>query len=188
MEDIKQFGFEFLEANLTINNCLDILKLSVLYHYPPSSTTTHSFITQNFVEIAQTDAFKNISNEALTPLIAKLETTQVQQPSIFNAILSWTRQVEDRKRNFPALFLHLNLKKFSLQFLEEVVAKEPMVLQSVECMKAVMSGVFAKLKVDDFQSSKILCVNGHSKSVFEVYSIEKNTKIYPPVPNTPNRH
>ena len=186
MEDVKKFCFEFLESNVTIDNCLEILKLCTLYHCTSNLNTTNKFISENFQQIARTEVFKSINKDAVNSLIAKLDFTKVQQSSAFNAILNWTQHDESRKAEFTQLFLQLDLQKIPFRFLKEVVSEEPLVKSNTVCLNAVLSSVFAVVMVDEF---KILCVNGCSKSVFEVYSSTGDiSKTYPSVPNQPKKN
>ena len=48
MENVKQFCFEFLEDNLNINNCLEMVNLSTRYNCPSSLEKTYELIGKNF--------------------------------------------------------------------------------------------------------------------------------------------
>ena len=190
MDDVKQFCFEFLEENLTVENCLEMLLFATQYNCPSALKTTYKLIGDNFDQIAQTNNFKDLSKPALECLISELIFSKVSPSTVCNSILSWTQQKESRKESFPELFLRLNLKALSLQFLEEVGSREPLIKDNNDCLNAVMLSIFAKLKVNDSNLLKILCVNGvNDYSVSEVYSSTGDTKrIYPQVPNKPQEH
>jgi len=188
MEDVKLFCFKFLENNLNIDNCLEIIKLSTQYNFPLSLKKAYLYVADNFDQVAQTDTFKILSKPNLVSLISELNSSMVKQSSVYNAILSWTHQNESRKVDFTGLFLHLDLKSISKQFLQKVVSKEPLVEQNIDCLKALLSSVFAKLDDDDESKfMKILCVDGcDPRSVFKVYSGSGDiSKAYPPVPTQP---
>ena len=187
MEDTKEFCFEFLESIVTIDNCIEIVKTFKMYHNGSGLKATYKFISENFDELAQTDAIKILSKDALTSLISKIDLSKFQHPSVYKAIVNWTQHEESRKADFAQLFLELDLQQFSLKFLD-LVTKEPLVKSNLSCLNAVITTVFEKLKPDSLQNpSKILCVNGlDPKSVLKVYSI--TSKVYPQVPNKPNCH
>ena len=71
MEDVKQFCFEFLEASLTIDNCIEIVKASTMYHNASGVKTTYDFISENFDELAQTDAIISLSKHALMTFVSR---------------------------------------------------------------------------------------------------------------------
>jgi len=72
MKDVKLFCFEFLEANLNIDNCLEIIKLSTQYSFSSSLKMAYSFVAKNFDQVAQTDIFKSLSKPNLLLLISEL--------------------------------------------------------------------------------------------------------------------
>jgi len=171
MEDVKLFCFEFLEDNLDIDNCLEILKLSTQYNFPSSSLKmVYRFVADNFVKVTQTDIFKTLSKPNLIILLSELNSSMVKQSLVYNAIVSWTHQDESRKVDFTELFLHLDLKSLSRNFLQEVVSKDD--------------------DDEELKCTKILCVNGcDPQSIFEVYSSSGDiSKAYPPVSNKPQYH
>jgi len=79
-----------------------------------------------------------------------------------------------------------------IEFLDDVVAKEPLVKENLECLRIVLSSIFAKLKCesrDESKSTNILCVNYVDESVFEDYGGTGDTdKTYPDVPDMIVRH
>ena len=139
MEDVKRFCFDFLESASTVDNCIDIYKLSTLYRNPSDMEKTYHFISNNFDEIASSGKFNQISKDDFLNLITKFDSSIVPQLSIYKAIISWARQDANRKNDFPVLFLSLNLDEIPVQFLEKVVAKDPMIQKSHMCLNAVMS-------------------------------------------------
>ena len=189
MDNVKQYCFEFLEENLTVQNCLKIVMFATDYNWPSALKTTYELIGDNFDQIVYTDNFKDLSKAALECLISEPISTKVPPSSLYNSILSWTQQKESRKVDFAKLFLRLDFKALSLSFLEEMVSKEPLVKENVDCVNAVMLSIFAKLKVDDSKQLKILCVNGiNDFTVFEVYNSTGDiSKVYPQVLTKPRQ-
>jgi len=190
IEDVKLFCFEFLKDNMSINNCLEVIKLSSQYNSPLLRKAIHSFVADNFDQVTQTISFKNFPKPNMLSLISELDSEKVDQQSLYRSILNWTQEDEGRKVDFVELFVHLDLQKLSIKFLEDVVAKEPLVKENLECLRIVLSSIFAKLKCesrDESKCTKILCVN--DQSVFEVYgSTGKVDKSYPTVPIKPTTH
>ena len=191
MEDVKQFCFEFLEDNLSIDNCLEMVNLSKLYNCPTSLEKTYKLISKNLDLIVQTDTFKQqLGKSNLVSLISNLDSSVVKQSSVYNAILSWTHEDESRKIDFTELFRFVNLPSLSIKFLENVVSQEPLVKENNDCLNALTLGIFARLKSDRQKVYKILCVNGYRQYlVSEIYSSTGITsQLYPAVPNHPQNH
>ena len=194
MEDIKRFCFEFLESSLTVDTCIMVFQASFLYWNPSYLTETYHLIGENFDYVIETENFKNLTEDEFSTLLPKLDPRKVQDQSIYFAVINWTRQDESRKQDFPSLFLNLKLSKLPTQFLEKVVAEEPLVKNDTACLNAVISCIFRRLRVsklneededevtnfnDDLEiaESRILCIGGFGKkSVLEVYSTTGNCK------------
>ena len=191
MEDVKQFCFESLDDNLSIDNCLEMVNLSTLYNCPSSLEKTYKLISKNLDLIVQTDAFKQqLDKSNLVSLISNFDSSVVKQSSVYNAILSWTQEDERRKIDFNKLFRFVNLPSLSIKFLEEVAYKEPLVKENNDCLNALSLGSFARLKSDRQKVDKILCVNGYCQYlVSKIYSCTGITsQLYPAVPNNPQNH
>ena len=73
------------------------------------------------------------------------------------------------KVDFVELFLFIKLPSLSIQLLNDVVSKEPLVRVNNDCLNALTGGIIAKFQVDHPKVSQILCVSGYGKHlVFEV--------------------
>ena len=210
MEDVKRFCFDFLEAASSVDNCIDIYKLSTLYRNPSHMEKIYHLISNNFDEISSSGKFNQISKDDFLNLITKFDTSIVQQSSIYKAIISWVRQDTNRKNDFPVLFLSLNLDKIPVQFLEKVVAKDQMVQKSHWCLNAVMSSIFKKLEVsrsstsnptseikpsasEDYKSTRnsacvprkefmILRIGGREKKVSQIFNASVTKTKFPDLP------
>ena len=187
MEDVKLFCFEFLDDNLSIDDCLEMVNLSIQYNCPSSLKNIYQFISENFDQLAI--ALKHLPKASLVSLLSNIDMSKIKQSSVYNAILSWTQEDESRKADFAELFVFIKLPLLSIQFLEKVVSQEPQVRRNTDCLNALTSGIFEKLNSDLPKCNRILCVNGcNPKSVFEVYRLRDITMAYPSVPDEPRSH
>ena len=109
MEDVIEFCFEFLESTMTIDNCIEIVKVSTIYHNALDLKTTYKFISENFDKLAKTDAIKSLSKDVLMKLLGKIDFSKYRQSSLYDAIINWTQHDESRKNEFAQLFFELDL-------------------------------------------------------------------------------
>ena len=192
VDDVKQMCFDFMESSLTIESCLDIVKACVLYNNPSPLQQTYRFISTNFDEIVKSDNFKQLSNQELTSLLTNLDRDIVQEISLYTATINWVKHDQNHEKQFPSLFLSLNLKNIPFQFLANVIAKETLITTDMVCLNAVVS-CFADAANKSSQEEKlsaILCVGGlDQKSVVEVYNcLNKSSVSYPDLPNNLSLH
>ena len=195
MEDVKRFCFDFFESALTVDNCIDIIQASSLYRNPSRLKETYRLISNNFDLIVQGKKFENLSQSNLISLFQNLNPQTVQESLIYSAIIKWVQRDESREQNFTTLFLHLKLHQIPMQYLEEVVMKEPLVRNNSICLNAVIACFFQKFRdftlndaavpVDRITNSRILCIGGFKKkSVLEIYntSEQETYQGYPELP------
>ena len=185
VDDIKNMCFDFMETSLTVDNCLNVLKASVLYN-TPSLQKTYQYISDNFDEIVQGDNFKQLSKDELLSLFTNVDRKPVQEMLLYTAVIDWIKYDQKREVEFATLFLNLNLNEFPSKFVASRIAEEPLIKDSKECLNAVVtyySDKERKVKADS-QLSKVLCVGGdESKSVSEVYSAcGDSLNSYPDLP------
>ena len=196
---IKEFCFDFLERDLTVENCLDIWKISNLYNNPSTLKQTYQYICEHFLEIAQKKSFKTLSIIELKLLISSLDRNKVEEMSIYKAILNWVKHDDNRKSDFPDLFEKINFHKLSPGFVAKEVAKESLVKSDLSCSNTVMLYFASRVSRSEIRNdsggspnpnetktnqSKIFRIGGvGSKSVEEVYNISgKPAVVYPDLP------
>ena len=139
IDDVKEFCFEFLKQALTVENCLEIWKVSNLYSNLSTLQQTYQYICEHFLEIVLEDSFKNLSISALNSLISRLDRNKVEEISVYKAILNWVQYDDNRKPDFPELFEKIDLSKVPTDFVAKEVAEETSVKNDLNCSNAVMS-------------------------------------------------
>ena len=199
LQDVKDFCIEYLKARLSSTNCLDALAAYRLYMSDLSPDHVYLFISKNFNAVFHQEKFKNVATNDFATLIENLSKTKdVNQESLFLAIISWVEHNEEtRKDQFPLLFDSLDLSQISSAFLDNVVSNCPLVEQNVKCLKLVVKALANKLKKTEMnqnlfpkEKEKILCLGGIDRSsVIEVYNIfGKAESAYPNLPATLSWH
>ena len=173
VDDVKEMCFNFMETSLTVDNCLDVVKASILYNNP-SLQQTYQYISDNFDEIVQGDNFKQLSKDELLSLFTNVDRNKVQEMSMYTVVIDWIKHDQNRVAEFSSLFLTLDLKKFPSEFVANTIAEEPLVKGNIECLNAVVfyyTDRERNLKTNS-KATKILCVGGRcTSSVSEVYSV-----------------
>ena len=209
IDEVKVFCFEFLEQALTVENCLEIAKISTLYDNPPAlQLTTFQYICEHFLEIVQEKDFLTLSKTDLNSLISKLDKNKVQETSVSKAILKWVQYDDNRKSDFPELFEKIDLNKLPSDFVADEVAEQTLVKSDLNCSKAVMLYFASKAKSSKTKTEAeqdqttphlksamktgwgIIHKGGKSdQSLAEVDNISSKPKVvYPNLPYKVSRH
>jgi len=169
VNDVTKMCFDFMESLLTVDCCLEVVKVSFFYNNPVSLQQTYRFISDNFDEIAQSDNFKNLSKNELIFLFPNVNRVTVQETSLSTAFIEWIKHNLNRETDF-SLFSNLDFQKFSSDFIATITKEPAFAKETNDCLKAVVS--FLSRNANAEKESKILCLGGlYQKSVSEVYNI-----------------
>ena len=186
VDEVKKMCFDYLETSLTVDNCIDTVKASVLYNNPSPHSRIYQFISENFDETVKTENFKNLSKQDLIQLMENLDRNKVLESSVYTAIINWVQNQQNRNAEFSSLFLLLDLQKLSSNFILDTIAEVPLVQASNSCLNAVLSCLKTKnAQQQQSKASKILCVGRtKNKTLIEIHNgVVKSQSRYPYLPH-----
>ena len=191
MEEIKQFCADFLESILSPDNCQAILMSANRYQLESLQKLIYEMITLKFDEFIETEDFKLFTKTDLTSCLTKLNKHQVNESSVFTAIVTWTNyDKQNRKDAFLEIFRLVNLEELTPASLQNVVAVEDLVRQNLDCSNIVITALVKSLTKSsadpNLNVSKILSIGGEytSGKVIEVFNRDNQPAvIYPDAPS-----
>ena len=187
LDSLKHFCFEFLESELTAENCLKLICASILYKPGSCLDKAYQLLIENVEEISQTEMFQDFFKTDLIIILEKMEKNPSNEEAKYTAITNWVKSDrETRSKDFPQLFQSIDLNKVRFEFLKNVVTTDSLVKDHVSCVKAVLASRMSKLSevTSNETGCKILCIVGNkSKQVFEFSdSFRKSDRTYPQLP------
>ena len=189
MNEVCEFCFSYLKTNITLENWTAILSALILYENESLLEQVHQFVSKNFFDVSHSTQFKEISTKDLMSVFEHLNRAIVKESAIYEATITWIRQDEaNRKCELPRLLSLINLHQVSCEFLENVVATDPLVKENNECLSAVMvvlAGQLKNMRLKE-KNSKIISIGGfYTRSkVFEVYNVHgMSNSVYPDLPD-----
>ena len=191
MEEVKQFCVDFLESILSPENCLAILTSANRYQLQSVQKLIYEMISLKFDEFIETKDFKLFTKTDLISCLTKLNKHEVNESSVFTAIVTWTNyDKQNRKDAFLEIFRLVNLEELTPAFLQNVVAFEDLVRQNLDCSNIVMTALVKSLTKSladpDLNVSKILSIGGTYTpgKVIEVFNHKNQPAvIYPDAPS-----
>ena len=191
MEEVKQFCVDFLESILTPDNCHAILMSANRFQLESLQKQIYEMISLKFDAFIETEDFKLFAKTDLISCLTKLNKHQVNESSIFTAIVTWTNyDKQNRKDAFLEIFRLINLEELTPAFLQNVVAFEDLVRQNLDCSNIVMTALVKSLTKSladpDLNVSKILSIGGTYTpgKVIEVFNRDNQPAvIYPDAPS-----
>ena len=188
MSNVCQFCFDFLEVIISIENWFPIFSTLHLYENDLVLKQLYQFIWANFDNIAESEIFKALTLQDLTLTVKILNRKVVKETSIYAAIRSWIRHDESNRKNaIRELLLLIDLHQLPNDFLEDVVATDPLVKDDNECLKSVTSAITKQFKEmrQKERGSKLISVGGddNPSKVMEIYNFFGCAKsVYPDLP------
>ena len=136
LDEVKQFCFEYLEANeIELDNALDIFKMVSKHKESTLHEKVKKYICINFNKISKTEKFKDLSKEDLILCISIVDRLHANEASIYQAVVTWTRHIEVRATEFPQLLEMIKLKHMSVDLLEKIILDENLVANNPQCRK-----------------------------------------------------
>ena len=188
MDDLKQYCFEFLESNITSDNCFTVFDASILYENESLQNKVYDQINKNFDTVVKKEEFKNLSMDKFFFCLSNINRNFVGETSIYNAIIAWTNHdLENRESEFAEFFQLIALDRLSLDFLVNVALNENLIEQNIFCfnkLKSTLSKQITKMNSTE-SGSKILSLGGLKtlSKVIKVYEHQAENIIeYPDLP------
>ena len=187
IDDVKAFCFDYLMDRITSDNWYAVETAAKLYRSDQLQKYVNQFIADNFENIIKSNEFKAFLKDDLTSFVRNLNRNQVNESSIYKAIVNWIKyNEEERKKEFPDLFQLIELDILPSNCLLNI-SLENLVQENAACAKSVFL-LFSKLikeKEIKENESKILMIGGEEsrEKVTEIFSSNSTEpKSYPNLP------
>jgi len=184
LEDVKKYCFEFLISILSPETWFAIFSASVLYNNEYFKHHLHQYLSRNFDEISLSADFKTLSKKALATFVGNLDRNEVEETSVYQALITWTKFGEDnRKTELPNLLQSVKFENISEKFCGEIISQEDLITNNHQCMKVVFQGFSQKLNVISKRDEKftLICLSKNQSFellILNLYKQEmKNTNI-----------
>ena len=162
---LKSFSSNFILDNLSLSNCIVAYYFASKYQWEQLMEGTRAYIQSNFLSVAETEGFLDLSCEQVKEWISSDEIIVDAEENVFEVVLRWSERSEGRKReNFRDLFRHIRFVHMSRDYLFQVVLSHPMVRDNVECSSAVlnaMKSAFDGTEDSLFSQSPRNCLKTH---------------------------
>lgn len=95
--EVLHFCSQYLKDEMTIENCLHFLKMAELYDLAGCKRETKAFILENFIPVAQSDDFKDLSLEMFCDFLADDRLRALSELDVFRVALKWLKKHPERE-------------------------------------------------------------------------------------------
>lgn len=131
----------YLQQQLDATNCLGICEFGEQQGLLGVATKAWAFLRENFEAVAREDEFLQLPRDRLAACLAS-DLLQVQpEQSRLEALLRWVRHdAQARATHLPELLGLVRLEAVPRPCVQQLLATEPLILQSEACQAALSRG------------------------------------------------
>ena len=166
---LKSFLSNFILENLSLSNCIVAYYFASKYQWEQLVRGTRAYILLNFLSVAETEGFLDLSCEQVKEWISSDEIIVDAEENVFEVVLRWSERGESRKRdNFRDLFRLIRFVHMSRDYLFRVILSHPLVRNNVECSSVALNAMKSAFDGTDdslFSQSPRNCLKTHEDAI-----------------------
>uniref|UniRef100_A0A8C4EHZ1 BTB domain-containing protein n=1 Tax=Dicentrarchus labrax TaxID=13489 RepID=A0A8C4EHZ1_DICLA len=149
VKGIIQTCSDFLEQQLSAQNCIGIWWFTDVYYNPELRHKAYFFMMNHFEDVAATsEEFLQLSAQELAKIIEKDQLNVKKEKRVFEAILRWISYVPEERSEYISLLLpNVRLALMSPEYIIDKVADNELVKASEECRPILLKTMEAMLDI-----------------------------------------
>ncbi|RVE70271.1 hypothetical protein OJAV_G00062530 [Oryzias javanicus] len=141
IDPMKNVCVDFIKRQIAATNCLDIAALAERANCPGLKTRAESVLRHNFALVCRTKKFLQLDVTELTRLLRQERLVVCGEEEIYTAALRWLKyDLSSRKPYRVEVLSCVYFPLISKSFLLKTVQAEPLILDSLECVKMLLEG------------------------------------------------
>lgn len=162
----------YLQQQLDATNCLGICEFGEQHGLLGVAAKAWAFLRENFEAVAQEDEFLQLPRDRLAACLAS-DLLQVQpEQSRLEALLRWVRhEPQARAAHLPELLRLVQLDAVPRPCVQQLLATEPLILQSEACRVALSQGHDGVSGPEEGGEPQRLCMGMESTPVTPKYRL-----------------
>nr|XP_039262420.1 LOW QUALITY PROTEIN: kelch-like protein 12 [Styela clava] len=142
LDSLTELSFEYLQKNLSVNNCLVAAYLAKLYDRVNLLNTAEQIVYDKFDEVVSTDTFAAISCEDITRYLSKANANHEIK---WKAIVTWLSiRQEEVERVLPTLLN--SIKNISVNFFLETILNESMMFRKKQLVHFIVDRLLSSIE------------------------------------------
>ena len=141
MPSLKALCGKIILKTLALGNCVSIYYFALKYRCEELQKGAKDFILANFVAVADTEDFLNLSSKQVEEWISSDEIIVEGEEEVFQAAVKWMERNESQKHNFYELFRHIRCIYLPRVYLSDVALHDPLVKNNTDCLTCVQDAM-----------------------------------------------
>jgi len=178
---LKILSGRVIQQTLSLSNCLVAYFSAIKYRCEELQEAAREFIQSNFVAVAKTEDFLNLSINEVEEWISSDEIIVEEEEEVFEVVIKWVERSKSRKRSLPDLLRHVRFIYVKRDFLFNVILSNRLVKDNLECSNLVLDAmklVFNGTEDSYFAQPPRNCLKTHEDAI--IACGERRTFCYIP--------
>ena len=141
LPSLKDLCSNMIAQNLTFSSCIAAYYLAVRYRCEDLEKKARDFILANFVVVAESVDFLNLSSAQVEEWISSDEVVVKGEEDVFDVLIKWIARNESTNQSVFDLFRHIRLIYITRGFLFNVILSNPLIQDNKECSSLILDAM-----------------------------------------------
>ena len=139
---LKTLAGRFILQTLDVSNCILTHKFAIRYHSEELQKAARDFILANFVAVAGSEEFLNLSGKEVEEWISNDEIILQEEEEVFQVIVKWIEKNSNRENvDLIQLMRHVRCIYVTRSYVFNVILQHPLVKASSACSELVLGAM-----------------------------------------------
>ena len=182
---LKELCGNVIAQALSYSSCIAAYYLAVRYRCEGLQKKAKDFILSNFVAVAETEDFFNLSSTQVEEWISSDEIVVKGEEEVFEVVAKWIARKESRSQSVSDLFRHIRFIYITRAFLFNVILANPLITDNKQCLSLVLDAMklaFSGTEECFFAQPPRNCIKTH-EDVMVARGTHQSTLCYLPSEN-----
>ena len=153
---------------LAVSNCVSIYYFALKFRCEGLQKGAKDFILANFVDVAETEDFLNLSSKQVEEWISSDEIIVEGEEEVFEVAVKWMERNDYQKQNFYELFRHIRCIYLPRVYLSNVALHDPLIKHNIDCSNCAQDAIKMVLGGGEecyFAQSPRNCLKTHENAI-----------------------
>ena len=141
IESIKALSSKVIFQTVEISNCIRAYYFAIKYQWEDLRNGVRDFILANFVEVAGTEDFLNLSCKEIEEWISSDKIVIKEEEEVFQMIVKWMENGNREDLDFLQLLRHVRCIYLPRSYAFSVILQHPLVKASTACTDFVLDAM-----------------------------------------------
>ena len=138
IESLRALSSKIIFQTVDISNCIMAYYFAIKYQWEDLENEARHLILANFVEVAGTEDFLNLSSKEIEEWISSDKIAIKEEEEVFQVIVKWMEKRNREDPDFLQLLRHVRCIYLSYGYAFSVILQHPLVKASAACTDFVL--------------------------------------------------